>query len=765
MSALDFTEEVRAEARGLGADLVGIAPVSRWSKAPEMLRPQAHLPEAESVIVLSIHHPDASVEWGGLPNSNYSGPFQLGMIPKLDTISWRLAQFLEKHGHAAIPFPCTGFWRHRPYRTIKSTNTASFSHRHAFVAAGLGEFGWNNMVLSAKYGPRNRLVSLVTSAKLCADPLYEGDVLCDRCGMCARKCPGQNYREEVLLAPGFDRVEIGNREFRYAKLNRFRCLWGEQFALDMDKLIEAEDLDEKKLFEIMDSGMPRPGGEFGNCFRFCMSKGVRYWDRKYTEAPRRKKIRQNPPLSEVLEAIKQIARDGGADRICIQKNNFPGAYESFVKGFPVEKFCQYFPYLITLGRSLPDYPAGGDNQKYLSVTTKVRIGMGAMDIARYLDDLGYEATQDWTETNNEALKSAGWKQDMIGPARATSTGGQSCFEIIEERAKSQIVIAGMEAGALDFKEQPVASNSLFTDYPLPELNEFLASETEQGQKPISEAIGRYIDKWAVAPVSVLKGLPGIVAPEVMLPGCKSVVVLLAAMPERMVELAGCQQADCAMSYSYAQYQLIRETLWAAHDLSARLAQDGQQAIPVADMAAEPMRNLAPYWEFAWSKLGHPDLRQNAPAAAATGIGQIGAHGMLLTPEFGPRQRFSFVLTTAELPATASSCSGQRLCTNCGKCMEACPQKALKKGSFPYERDETSCRWSRSLGMVPETGIRCAGWTVAPGEMPEHLDEHTIAEALQRKDPLQLKGYNYANQVDTVVERCLQACPVGKKQQE
>ena len=408
MSALDFTEEVRAR-RGDRA-INGIAPVSRWSKAGDV-RPQAHLPGR-------IGHRAVDSSSGCFGGMGWSAnklqrPFQLGMIPKLDTISWRLAQFLEKHGHAAIPFPCTGFWRHRPYRTIKSTNTASFSHRHAFVAAGLGEFGWNNMVLSAKYGPRNRLVSLVTSAKLCADPLYEGDVLCDRCGMCARKCPGQNYREEVLLAPGFDRVEIGNREFRYAKLNRFRCLWGEQFALDMDKLIEAEDLDEKKLFEIMDSGMPRPGGEFGNCFRFCMSKGVRYWDRKYTEAPRREKIRQNPPLSEVLEAIKQIARDGGADRICIQKNNFPGAYESFVKGFPVEKFCQYFPYLITLGRSLPDYPAGGDNQKYLSVTTKVRIGMGAMDIARYLDDLGYEATQDWTETNNEALKSAGWKQDMI----------------------------------------------------------------------------------------------------------------------------------------------------------------------------------------------------------------------------------------------------------------------------------------------------------------------------------------------------------------
>ena len=188
-------EELKRKARELGADLVGIAPVARWNNAPEMLRPTAHLPEAKSVIALSIHHPDASVEWGGLPNSNYSGPFQLGMIPKLDTISWRLCKFLESYGFASIPLPCTGFWRHRPYKDIPTTNTASFSHRHAFVAAGLGEFGWNNMALSPEYGPRNRLVSLITEAELDGDPLYSGEPLCDRCGMCEHMCPGKNYRK------------------------------------------------------------------------------------------------------------------------------------------------------------------------------------------------------------------------------------------------------------------------------------------------------------------------------------------------------------------------------------------------------------------------------------------------------------------------------------------------------------------------------------------------------------------------------------------
>lgn len=774
-------EIVKEKARELGADLVGIAPVSRWENAPAMLSPKAHLPEAKSVIALSIHHPDASVEWGGLPTSNYSGPFQLGMIPKLDTISWRLTHFLEKEGYPSIPFSCTGFWRHRPYKSIPTTNTASFSHRHAFVAAGLGEFGWNNMVMSAKYGPRNRLVSLITSAELEPDPLYSGEPLCDRCRMCEKHCPGKNYRDEMLLKPGYDRVVIEGKEFRYAKLNRFRCLWGEQFALDMGKLAEVtEQLDEEKMYARIAAGTRHAGGEFGNCFRFCMTKSKRYWDKKYTEAPRRKKDKADISADKVLEKIRTIAREGGADRICIQKNEFPEAASSFVKGYPVAEFTGRFPHVITLGRTLPEYvdaPEAKDNRKFLSATTKVRIGMAAMDIARYLDDLGWEATQDWTETNNEAVKRAGWKMDAMGPARATSTGGAGCFDIIAERAKAgkNIVIAGMANDDVERKNNPVSTNSLFTDFPLPPINEILGNhEKISSSKNISRENPLFrdnIDQIAIAPVSVLKNLPGTADPEKFLSGCRSVIVLAAEMPERMVELAAANEAECAMSYSFSQYQLIRETLWAAHDLCAALNRSGFEAVPIADFSDDPKRNLAPYWEFAWTRLGHPDLRANAPAAAAAGLGEIGLNGLLLTKNAGPRLRFSFVLTTAELEPVRAKIEG--LCTKCGKCVSSCPMKALagdktETVELPCgraercERNEDRCRWSRSLGMCPETGISQIGWTIQEGPIPEKLDSKSIEEALKRKDPLQLKGYNYANQIDTVVERCLQACPVGKK---
>ena len=46
------SQEVKEFAKSMGADLVGIGSIDRWSDAPRMLRPQAHLPEAKSVIVM-----------------------------------------------------------------------------------------------------------------------------------------------------------------------------------------------------------------------------------------------------------------------------------------------------------------------------------------------------------------------------------------------------------------------------------------------------------------------------------------------------------------------------------------------------------------------------------------------------------------------------------------------------------------------------------------------------------------------------------------
>ena len=253
-----LTLTVKQMAKDFGADMVGIAPISRFSGMPAMLRPTAHLPEAKSVVCLGIHHPDASVDWCGEPNPNFPAAFQIGMIPKLDAICFRMCKWLEKEGYPTICQPCTTYWRHRKYKDIPYEHTAAWNHMPAFVAAGLGEYGYHGMVLSPEYGPRQRIISFITSADLAPDELYHGDPLCDLCLGCAKHCAGKNYKMSRLNEPNFFDFTIEDKHFRYPNINRWRCFYGEQAHLDTNLLAEIDDMDEEKVYEYVEKGVRVP---------------------------------------------------------------------------------------------------------------------------------------------------------------------------------------------------------------------------------------------------------------------------------------------------------------------------------------------------------------------------------------------------------------------------------------------------------------------------------------------------------------------------
>ncbi|KAF5070155.1 Epoxyqueuosine reductase [anaerobic digester metagenome] len=74
---------------------------------------------------------------------------------------------------------------------------------------------------------------------------------------------------------------------------------------------------------------------------------------------------------------------------------------------------------------------------------------------------------------------------------------------------------------------------------------------------------------------------------------------------------------------------------------------------------------------------YPALAQKA------GLGWKGRHGMLITPEFGPRQRISVIFTSINnLPDNGSNSHSwvSSFCEKCGKCIKACPGNAITEES-------------------------------------------------------------------------------------
>ena len=204
---MDLTHEVVDMAKGLGASLVGVAPVERFAGAPTGHHPTELLPGARTVLTFGMRILDRVMDWPSLlkgspfyPEAKRAEALRLCLYEKsgyqilndhLNTIALRLATHLEELGHPSLFFPTTNTGIPEEYAHIP----AMFSQRHAAVRAGLGEFGLNNVVVTAKYGPRIRWNSVITAAPLTPSPLLDRKT-CDgpACNACVEQCPGDALR-------------------------------------------------------------------------------------------------------------------------------------------------------------------------------------------------------------------------------------------------------------------------------------------------------------------------------------------------------------------------------------------------------------------------------------------------------------------------------------------------------------------------------------------------------------------------------------------
>ena len=189
----DLTNSVKEYVLSEGCDLVKVGSVDRFDSAARDYHPKKLLPETQSVIVFAARQIDGVVDYLTESRSEYTINFFISSW-LLDTTAYKLAKFIEKEGFRSRPvsyawsgesvFPGVHKWEYGTFR-------APLSYQHTAEAVGLGRRGLSSLLITPEFGPRVRLMVVLTEAKLIPDHVLPGR-LChpENCGYrCVKACP------------------------------------------------------------------------------------------------------------------------------------------------------------------------------------------------------------------------------------------------------------------------------------------------------------------------------------------------------------------------------------------------------------------------------------------------------------------------------------------------------------------------------------------------------------------------------------------------
>jgi epoxyqueuosine reductase QueG len=185
---VDLTQEIKTIALSEGACIFGVAPVKRFQDAPSGHKPHEILPKARSVVVTGLKLLNGIVET--LPSRPYAFHYTL-LNNELNRIALKISRYLEAQGYKSLPIPASEYM-------VPGKLMGEISHRHAAVMAGLGELGVSNLLITPEFGPRVRLVSVITEAPLKPSPLMQSRV-CNRCYKCVEACPAHALTPEGIV--------------------------------------------------------------------------------------------------------------------------------------------------------------------------------------------------------------------------------------------------------------------------------------------------------------------------------------------------------------------------------------------------------------------------------------------------------------------------------------------------------------------------------------------------------------------------------------
>ena len=265
-------------------------------------------------------------------------------------------------------------------------------------------------------------------------------------------------------------------------------------------------------------------------------------------------------------------------------------------------------------------------------------------------------------------------------------------------------------------------------------------------------------------VDRLDGAPEIMIPQRYLPDAASTISIGLHINDAVCDLIARSVAAGRMPPSYHSFQMF--TLSIINPQLDHLAYLGSKFLERKGHKAYPFPANIPHIQKPTKEYpGGPGDISHKHVAVACGLGDIGWHNLLMTPEYGPRQKLTTIVTDA--PLQPDSILERRLCDpeSCGfKCALACPTNAIpndveKKVSIKiggkvveYANIEGwRCRWGCS-GMLKITG----GYKDIPMPNKEPDAQELLAYKAQM-DPWQERMKIFAGLLP-YCGRCLSICP-------
>jgi epoxyqueuosine reductase len=181
----DQYEQLRKFAFEEGASLFGVAKIEGLPDRHCSLSPETRK-GLDKAVSIAFHLSDRILE------DVVDGPTRLYFFHYqrvnvlVDELGLKITNFIQSRRWEALPVPASQIvdWERQ---------LAHVSHKHIAARAGLGWIGRNNLLVSPRFGSRQRLITVLTSMPLIVDdPIPWG---CGECRACLSSCPSQSIKE------------------------------------------------------------------------------------------------------------------------------------------------------------------------------------------------------------------------------------------------------------------------------------------------------------------------------------------------------------------------------------------------------------------------------------------------------------------------------------------------------------------------------------------------------------------------------------------